>query len=84
VPQRASSAADTPGWNCKLLRLEALQLLSGGAGASYREIHEKPMKMVLSRYDDAGCRPGRHWRGVLPYGRSNGRLFAPAHESSQI
>ena len=24
--------------------------------------------MVLSQYDGAGCRPGRLWRGVLPYG----------------
>jgi hypothetical protein len=28
----------------KFLMREALQLLSGGAGASYREIHEEPVE----------------------------------------
>lgn len=32
----------------------------------------------------AGCRPGRLWRGVVPYGRSHGRLPAPARQLSQV
>jgi hypothetical protein len=55
VPQRAPQ--QFCGW-------EVLQILSGGAGASYSEIQEKHAEMVLSRYDDAGCRPGRLWHGV--------------------
>jgi hypothetical protein len=31
-----------PGLSCKFLRREDLQILSGGAGASYREILAKP------------------------------------------
>jgi hypothetical protein len=31
--------------------------------------------MVLSRYDGAGCRPGRLWRGVVPHSRTNESLF---------
>jgi hypothetical protein len=32
----------------------------------------------------AGWRPERLWRGVVPYGRSHGRLPSPARELSQV
>jgi hypothetical protein len=63
---------------------EALQILSGGAGASHREIVEKLAGMVFSQYDGAGSRPGRLWRCVMPYGRRSGQLLAPARELSQV
>jgi len=41
-----------------ILWCEAVQLLSGGAGASHREILEKLPGMVLSRWGVAGSGPG--------------------------
>jgi hypothetical protein len=79
VPQRAPL-----GLSCKIPWREALQILSGGAGASHREILETLAEMVLSKYDGAGSRPGRLWRGVMPYGRRSGQLLAPARELSQV
>jgi hypothetical protein len=61
VPQKAP-----PNLSRKILWLEALQILSSGPIASYRKILQKLAGMVLSRYDGAGCRPGRLWRGVVP------------------
>ena len=40
--------------------------------------------MMLSRYDHAGSRPGRLWRGVVLYGRRSGQPLAPARELSQV
>jgi hypothetical protein len=80
---RAAESILRPG-TAKLLKREALQILSGGAGASHRAILKELAGMVLSEYDGARGRPGRPWRGVVPYDRSHGRLPAPARELSQI
>jgi hypothetical protein len=69
VPQRASSMH-----KLQILRREAHQILSDGAGASYREIFAKPAEWYSANMKVLLCRPGRLWRGVVPYGRSLGRL----------
>jgi hypothetical protein len=68
----------------KFLRREALQILSGGAGASYREILAKPAEWYSANMTVPVADLGGSGAASRPNGRSHGGLPAPARELSRV